>query len=222
VGNYGIDSLWYLLVEPATPTPTPTLTPTDTPTPTPTTQDRWYTGNSHHSAYGVKANIWAPTQEPYFEDVYQSGESNYVTLVKRNGYWVQTGWRFYEGWLSPKSYIESTNPDDGYYVDDISNHPWGTIKEYKIVWTSGTTTWCAWVDNVDEQCFDIQEAPPFQVHAHSEVHVSSQNGLDTRFSAVYYKDSSGVWLLFDQANWREDSPYSVQKDEYYFFLNTGP
>jgi len=63
---------------------------------------------------------------------------------------------------------------------------------------------------------------PVQVQAMSEVHDNPANQLDTRFSAVYYMDSNFIWYLFDQANWREDSPYSVQKDEYYFFLNTGP
>jgi hypothetical protein len=59
VGNYGIDRLWYLLVEPATPTPTPTLTPTDTPTPTPNSNGSgtcWHSGASW-SDYDVTYNI---------------------------------------------------------------------------------------------------------------------------------------------------------------------
>jgi hypothetical protein len=59
------------------------------------------------------------------------------------------------------------------------------------------------------------------MNALSEVHVSSNNTLDTRFSAVYYKTSSGAWFLFDQENWIENVPYWVQKDQPYYYRNFG-
>jgi hypothetical protein len=83
VGNYGIDSLWYLLVEPATPTPTltytPTFTPTSTPlnTPTPTATPTsncvtgdyevfgmtGYNGGNYIEFNGVRgySRVWDPT-----------------------------------------------------------------------------------------------------------------------------------------------------------------
>lgn len=51
----------------------------------------WYAGNGRTSAYGVKANIWAPSSAPYLKE---SGESNWVSLP--SPYWVQAGWRYYK------------------------------------------------------------------------------------------------------------------------------
>ena len=203
----------------ATFTPSPTATFTPTITPTPTVQDRWYTGNSQQSVYGVKADISAPSQKPYFVNLNESGESSYVTLAYT--YWIQTGWHYYEGWIWPWSYVEGKNPVDGYYIDDRSIHNWGQTKEYKITW-SGGTIWCAWIDGVNELCYGTQNTAPATVNAHSEVHVSPQNGLDTYFSNVYYMDSNNQWLLFNQARWREDSPYSVDKIQNSEYRNFGP
>ena len=217
----------------ATITRTPTRTPTKTQTPnrtvTPTNAATsiwtetpipvWYTGNSQTGVYGVKANISAPTQKPYFENVSYSGESNYVTIAEE--YCIHTGWRYYEGWIWPWSYVEGKNPIDGYYVDDVSIHNWGRTKEYKIVWSTGTI-WCAWVGSVKELCYSSWISPPAIVNAHSEIHSSSQNGLDTYFSEVYYMDSSNLWLLFNQTRWREDSPYSVDKIKNSEFKNYRP
>ncbi|MFZ5858597.1 MAG: hypothetical protein ACOYZ6_17350 [Chloroflexota bacterium] len=210
----------------STPTNTPTLTLTNTPTNTPTatfipsptptsTQDRWYTGNSQQNAYGVLANITTPSQSPFLDE---SGESSYVTTT--GPYWIQAGWRYYKSGIWAWSYVEAYSPATGYSIDEYSIHNWGTIKEYKVEWVSGTT-WCGWIDGVNKACYEVKSAPS-QVNAHSEVHVSSQNELDTWFGIVWYLDSNNTWYLFDQALWREDAPYAVDKNHYYEFRNHGP
>lgn len=171
-----------------------------------------------YSVYGVKANISAPAQKPYFEVTDASGESSYVTTTTGN--WIQTGWRYYEGWLFPWSYVEGYNPIDSHFIDETSIHNWGQTREYQVVWQSGTM-WCAWIDGVNELCYSAIPAPA-NVNAHSEVHASQQNGLDTYFSDVYYMDSNFQWLLFNCSCWREDTPYAVDKILNYEFRNYRP
>lgn len=71
-------------------------------------------------------------------------------------------------------------------------------------------------------CKSVGVSPPIRVYAHSEVHASAFNQLDTLFSNTSYKDANGAWHLFDQALWRIESPYNV--DTYFFwqFRNFGP
>ena len=54
-------------------------------------------------------------------------------------YWVQSGWRYYKGWIWAWSYVESFSPTTGYAVQEYSIHNWGDIIEYKVEWTGGTT-----------------------------------------------------------------------------------
>ena len=119
-----------------TPTSTSTSTPTVTPTPTNTPAPSWRLGNFQPDAYGVRANISAPIQAPYIQD---GGESNWVSLP--TPYWVQSGWRYYKGWIWAWSYVESFSPTTGYEINEYSIHNWGNIIEYKVEWTGGTT-WC--------------------------------------------------------------------------------
>jgi hypothetical protein len=206
-----------------TPTPTATATPTSTPTGTPA-QVRWYTGNGRSNAYGIRANIWAPENPIYVEPVGQDCESNWVSTA--GPYWVQTGW-IYCWWFGlPQQYYESWSQSGIYEMQDsFADHNWEDIIEYKVIWNATDSMWCAWSDGLFRKCYDIGLSPPYLVLAHSEIYsegIPPQTELDTRFSAVYYLNSTGGWSLFDQMNWIENAPYNVQKDQYYYFRNYGP
>lgn len=176
----------------------------------------WYAGNGRTSAYGVKANIWAPSSAPYIQE---SGESNWVSLP--SPYWVQAGWRYYKGWSAAKRYVEYMTSSGIYGINHYGTHAWGSIIEYRVDWVGGTT-WCGRIAGSNKGCYQVRSAP-ITVYAYSEAHVSSQNELNTRFSAVYYMSSTwNVWFLFDQARWQEDAPYHVQKDNTYYYRNYGP
>lgn len=175
----------------------------------------WYTGNRRTSTYGGKANISTPSQAPYLAS---SGESNWVSLPAP--YWLQAGWRYYKGWTAAKRYVEYNLPNGTYNLVYYGTQAWGSVVEYKVDHIGGTT-WCVYIAGSNKNCSQVVSASR-EIQAYSEVHVNSSNVLNTRFSAVYYKTSAGAWQLFNQANWREDSPYRVQKDQYYYYLNYGP
>jgi hypothetical protein len=176
----------------------------------------WYAGNRRTSTYGGKANIWAPSSAPY---IASGGESNWVSLPA-TPYWLQTGWNYYKGWSSAKRYVEYYLPNGTYNLVYHGTHAWGGIIEYKVEHIGGST-WCAYIAGSNKNCSQVASAPR-EIQAFSEVHDSNSNVLNTRFSAAYYKTSAGIWQLFNQANWREDAPYHVQKDQLYYYRNYGP
>ncbi len=207
-----------------TATLTPTITKTPTITPTATPQDRWYTGNSHGSVYGVKANISVPATEPFF---FTSGESSYVTTA--TSYWIQTGWRHYKedtaNWpyTLPMEYVEVNPPPPfSYIVQHYNSQNWGEVVEYKITWSSSLNQWCAHIDGDLKMCRDLGFSAPAYVNAHSEVHVSPLNELSTTFLDVSYLDSNSIWNSFNVGLWREDTPYQVNKFYDYEYYNYGP
>ncbi len=93
-------------------------------------------------------------------------------------------------------------------------------SSYAVTWQSGRT-WCGWIDGINRGCYETINAPSY-VFAHSEVHVSPQNELNTHFVAIYYRTSTGTWVLFDQELWVADWPYRVQKYHTYDYLTYGP
>jgi hypothetical protein len=211
-----------------TPTSTHTLTPTSTPTSTVTNTPipSWYTGNDRLGAYGVKAFINTSVQEPFLDNISQSGQSNWVSIPMP--YWVQAGWHYYRNWPGARPYIEwnMSNPPPGQIPHDFQEYPddmqsWGTGKWYQVEWTS-TTTWCGKAGDNPSICKDIGVSPPIRVYAHSEVHASSLNELDTLFSSVSFKDSNGDWHLFDQEIWWIQSPYNIEIYSNSQFHNYGP
>lgn len=181
-------------------------------------QVRWYTGNSQTASYGVRANISAPGIPL---NIVQSGVSSYVTSPLPH--WIQTGWHYLLGLnYFPEKYVEYEPPGSGnYQLIYYGTQNWGETSEYKVVWLNGTV-WCAWIDGDEKVCVDIGMGAPLVVLAHSEVHDSPQNELNTDFSSVYYLDSNNQWLYFNQPNWREDAPYIVDKIQYYLYRNHLP
>ena len=102
---------------------------------------------------------------------------------------------------------------------DVQN--WGQTANYQVNWLSGTT-WCALIDGDEKACIDLSVSVPAYVVAQSEVHDSSQNELNTDFSEVFYLDSNNQWIYFSQTNWVEQSPYMVNKIQYYLYNNYLP
>jgi hypothetical protein len=173
----------------------------------------WNVGNKRFSGFGVKANIWTPDTPLYIAD---SGESNWVSLPLP--YWIQAGWRYYKDYEHPRRYVEYCVPPCGIGDRELNEYDpqyWGSIVEYKVDHYA-STTWCASINGILKEC-QILTAAPAEMQVFSEIHVDSRNELDTRFSAVYYKTADGLWFLFDQENWTDESPYYVQKDEPYYF-----
>lgn len=180
----------------------------------------WKVGNKRLNSYGVKANISTPDLPIYLSE---SGESNWVSLPKP--YWMQAGWRYYTIFEYPRPYVEFCPPPCGIgdrVLDEYGEQTWGSVVEYKVDHYA-STTWCASIDGVLKEC-QIITAVPAEMQVFSEIHVSSRNELDTRFSAVYYKTIDGLWFLFDQDIWKDDSPYYTQKDAPYYFrtYRSGP
>lgn len=175
----------------------------------------WHVGNKRLSAYGVKANIWTPSDPIHLEE---SGISNSVTTPLP--YWMQSGWRYYVGYQMPQSFLEYNPPSGSYFGQNLRDHNWGSIKTYKVEHISGNI-WCGYIGEppTDFRCSEIVSAPTDMI-VQSEVHVNSGNEMNTTFTNVYYKNPNGQWLVFDQSHWFEEFPYYVHKDSpyttYYF------
>lgn len=174
----------------------------------------WYTGNSRTSAYGIQAAIFTPSSAPYLKE---SGESSWVSLP--SPYWVQTGWRYYKGWTAAKPYVEH-NTKENYGLNHYGTQSWGSSKNYMVDHKSGNT-WRAYI-NLDLKEEWEPTGAPKTVMGYSEVHRSSENELNTSFNLVFWRKSSGEWRQFDQARWREDDPYAVEKTHFYEYRNYGP
>ncbi len=121
---------------------------------------------------------------------------------------------------APKRYLEFKDINGNYDIFHFGEHSWGAVVEYAVTWQSGRT-WCGWIDGINRGCYEAINAPSY-VFAHSEVHVSPQNELNTHFVAVYYRTSTGTWVLFNQELWVADWPYRVQKYHTYDYLTYGP
>jgi hypothetical protein len=110
---------------------------------------------------------------------------------------MQSGWRYYRNWSGATPYIEwiAQNPPPGHsgynimeYDTDLQN--WGTYKTYTVTWLTGTV-WCGQYANHPPMCSDVGISSPRLFYAHSEVHSSALNELNTIFKNVHYMDSTG-------------------------------
>jgi len=171
---------------------------------------RWYAGNYQNSSYGAKSKIWTPSWAPA---LYDSGESNWVSIYAST--WIQTGWRYYQGYPAAKSYFEYLDLDGIFNAVNTETHLWNDIVEYRIEHLSGVM-WCAYIADVSVWCDNVHSAP-WTVMVSSEVHQHPMNELDTFFSDIYYRNSSGNWYRFNQHLWLDEFPYSTAKyDPSYF------
>lgn len=169
----------------------------------------WYAGNRQSSQYGAKAIIYAPGSAPYTP----TWQDHWVSTAATPSF-VQAGWNY--------------GPSIGYarpYVEHLVGGTYGREWYGSQTWGSGVwyqvdqcypSTWCGYVAGSNKGGWGPVYAP-VEVQALSEVHDYSTTVIDTWFSTVSYKDSSGYWRYFDQANWVEDYPYKVNKSQYYYY-----
>lgn len=162
----------------------------------------WYAGNKRSSSYGASASIRTTPSQPYLET---SGESSWVSKCNCGG-WRQAGWRYYKGWASARTYDEYNTNGGSYAIRERGNQSWNTYIAYKVDYVA-TSTWAAYIGGTHYGSVGPIDPAPAQVQAMAEVHVSSNNALDSYFSSVKYKNSSSTWVLFDQSLWQQDSPY---------------
>lgn len=172
-----------------------------------------YAGNLRTSAYGARADISTPASAPY---VSFSGESNWVT-GPASTYWVQAGWRYYNGYSYARSYYEY-NTASGYYLQEVSNQGWGTTRTYEVSY-AGSNLWTVKIGGVTQGSWGYMGAPA-EVQALSESHYPTVV-LNTQFNNVKYR-SSTTWYNFNQANYIQDSPYWLSITYPYRYKSQGP
>lgn len=180
--------------------------------------DRWYAGNNQTSVYGVKADIYTPSSAPYVGNYY--GEASYVSTISYSGRWVQTGWILWANNSSAEPYVEIGTGilSDIYYY---GTQAWGSYKNYKVQYEAYDDSWNAYIDGSFKAGYSgsaIPDAPNAQLTACAEIRGSNTTELNTDFNSVSWRNSSGVWNLFDQNNLWAESPYHWQGQVYHYLV----
>lgn len=175
----------------------------------------YYAGNSISSVYGGKATIGTPPTKPYMPSNGQL--QSWVSLPSPN--WIQTGWLLLPTWTSPQAYVKSL-VNGNYSRSWYGNKNWGSYELYQISY-DGASTWFAYIGGSSKGGVGPLYAPNV-VQAYTEVQGTPTSVVSTLFANVYYRNSSGVWNLFNQANWVENTPYHVDKISNYYYRTYGP
>lgn len=176
----------------------------------------WYAGSQEGDANGVRAYI----STPMIINIISGGEANWVSSFFHDGNgddWIQTGWRYYQGYYgNPRQYVEwcidCTEFGGTYRIEDsFATQNWGTTIHYRVS-DFGNGRWCAYTEGYLRFCVDNIHTTPVAIMAMSEIHISSQNQLNTDFNVVQYYDSTeGSWKDFGpNLLWVMDFPYSVE------------
>ena len=186
---------------------------------TTTLSANWYAGSQRSEANGIWANIDTP-DNLNMVTIDLSGEFNWVSTYysNQNGIsWIQTGWKFFYWYSSPKQYVEwcinCTDQSGTYEMKDaFANQNWSTQIDYLVEHIT-QKQWCAYTNGVIRYCVINLHSSPVTVMAKSEVSGSVMNPLSTYYSQVKYKDpNDGSWSFFDdQRIWHSDFPYDTEK-----------
>ncbi len=157
----------------------------------------WYAWYQQSSYYGVWAIIWAPASAPFTP--IGAGQSHSVSIP--GPYWVQAGWRYYDGDSIPQKYYEycaenCENDSSQYDLVGLGSHNWNSAVKYEVSYDGslGDKTWCAWVGGVRQYCKDNIRIAPSTILIQSEVHVNPQSQINTEFSSIRIKNSTGIWV----------------------------
>ncbi len=139
---------------------------------------------------GPKAGIWASISTPA-SGFAGPGQSNHVSVTCCT--WMQTGWRYYSSYSTPRRYWEYRDIYGNYQLTEVGDQNWLSTSHYAVDHQSGTT-WCAWVNWTVVQCKGSIVGPNQRnVVAETEMHNTSSQA-NTTFSYVRWKDYySGVW-----------------------------
>jgi hypothetical protein len=194
--------------------------------------DDWYmapwplhAGNWRGSGYGVRANITTPPSTPYVGPSNIGASSHVLGWVAAVGNgWLQTGWIYNPSIdaAHPAVYTESLIGGSHSGILRWGTTPWGSTYVYRVENVSGTSTWRAYLGN--GQLDSRGPLPvPSQMQVMGETFGNSRNRINSSFTSVSWKNSSGSWSLFDSANWLEEGTYYVQDKslKYQYYVTGG-
>lgn len=157
---------------------------------------------------GISAYIKTPGTMP---SVSGSGESAWVsTTFDNNDHWIQTGCRYYSGYVAFKSYVEYFDNNGVYHMNEIGIHLSGAQYFYKVEYYSDDDIgdkWHAYIGNT-EYVSSVLSPCGLHIEAAAEVHQDNIQMGPFVFSNVRRKDPLGVWSLMSGSLFH-DSPYSV-------------
>lgn len=176
----------------------------------------YHVGNTRSRGYGVKADISTPASAPY---VGFSGQSSWVSTAGPT-YWVQTGWRYYDGWSAAKSYWEYKLPT-GHQLYHMSDQAWNFTRNYCITLLDDGN-WQVKVNGTPKGAWGagVLAAPQEPVRAESESHASDVE-LRTWFNNVQYRGTT-TWFNFNENGWIAEGPYWVNVTYLYKYQSYGP
>lgn len=173
-----------------------------------------YAGNDRSPGYGVRADISTPASAPW---VGFSGQSSWVSTPGPT-YWVQAGWRYYNGYSYAMSYYEYSLPT-GYHLEEMSAQVWNFTRNYEVSYI-GSSLWTVKVNGTPKGYWGYLSAPVYPVKARSESHYPTVE-LNTQFNNVQYRGTS-TWFNFDQHNWIAQSPYWLSVSSTSRYRTQGP
>lgn len=154
----------------------------------------YYVGTKKSSSYaGIRANI-EPRSYP---NVTGSGESAWVSNVHSASgsiEWLQTGFRYYDGYDGYRSYVESTKAG-AYSMQEIGYHVLYYAAPYKVEYEDDGK-WHAYLSGYHKKAmtFSFSSAT---VEAMAEAHSTSIELGPFYFTNVNYKSTSGTWYYMD-------------------------
>ncbi len=151
--------------------------------------------------YGIRANISAPSTPPtipYTWDstgTYQTGQSHSLTTPGGPS-WAQIGISYYAGTgTEPRQYYEYLSISLGYNRVPFGYQAWGTSVKYEVS-HNGSQTWCFYVggQTIPLDCIPNTDEAPNLMSAQSEVHFDPNTRIQTQFTQIGVKNSSGSWV----------------------------
>ncbi|MDR1589513.1 MAG: hypothetical protein LBS51_04905 [Oscillospiraceae bacterium] len=187
----------------------------------PNSSANWYAGmyKPDFTYTGISAYIMTPSSFPTLSS---GGESTWVSNYTSDGYWVQTGIRYYPGYAQFKAYVEHNLPS-GYGIDEYGIHGLNVTIPYRVQFEPSTTTgykWYAYINGTNMGGYALTQYA--NVQAASEIHVSGTQMGPFEYSSVSTRDSGTSWVSNNTPPFA-DSPYHVTiQGNYASYTTYGP
>jgi hypothetical protein len=166
-------------------------------TPTTTLAQNYYAWFQRGNFFGIWAYISTPSTPPSMPFTLDS-TGNYYTLQSHSlttpggNSWAQVGILYYPGG-DPQQYYEYADTLGGYDLVLIGTQEWGKSVKYEVS-HNGAQTWCVWVGGDQIQCLPNTDTAPNIMSAQSEVHYDPNTRIQTQFTDIKVRNSSGVWV----------------------------
>lgn len=153
---------------------------------------------------GITATITTPSGFPSVSD---SGESAWVsTNIDSQGFWVQSGIRYYSGFSAFQTYTEHYQ-NGAYRLSVAGIPPLNTSITYKVEFSSADRKWHAYISGVDKFSTALSTAN-MGVQCNAEIHKKQIQIGPFNFSNVQTKTASGIWT-YNTIYPTASAPYSV-------------